>query len=97
MQQVGHEIQAREVDLRDGFSFLIVQLGLFGLYMGASFAPNHVGMPLVSSKLKLDFLRKGLRGLLWSTGLQTFVVLIVMAGVFYLSRPLIPGISQHLR
>ena len=38
--------------------FLIVQLGLFGLYMGASFAPNHVGMPLVSSKLKLDFLRR---------------------------------------
>ena len=29
-----------------------------GLYMGSSFAPNHVGMPLVSSQLKLDFLRR---------------------------------------
>jgi fatty acid desaturase len=26
--------------------------------MGSSFAPNHVGMPLVSPKLKLDFLRR---------------------------------------
>ena len=29
------------------FAFLGVQLGLFGFYMGASFAPNHKGMPLV--------------------------------------------------
>jgi hypothetical protein len=26
--------------------------------MGSSFAPNHIGMPLVSPKLKLDFLRR---------------------------------------
>ena len=26
--------------------------------MGSSFAPNHIGMPLVSAKLKLDFLRR---------------------------------------
>jgi fatty acid desaturase len=26
--------------------------------MGSSFAPNHIDMPLVSSKLKLDFLRR---------------------------------------
>jgi fatty acid desaturase len=41
-----------------GFAFLAVQLAVFGLYMGSSFAPNHIGMPLVSSKLKLDFLRR---------------------------------------
>jgi fatty acid desaturase len=35
-----------------------VQLAVFGLYMGSSFAPNHIGMPLVSPKLKLDFLRR---------------------------------------
>jgi fatty acid desaturase len=35
-----------------------VQLAVFGLYMGASFAPNHIGMPLVSPKLRLDFLRR---------------------------------------
>jgi hypothetical protein len=25
--------------------FLVVQRGLFGVYMGSSFAPNHKGMP----------------------------------------------------
>ena len=38
--------------------FLAVELAVFGLYMGSSFAPNHIGMPLVSPKLKLDFLRR---------------------------------------
>ena len=28
--------------------FLAIQLGLFGLFMGMSFAPNHKGMPIVS-------------------------------------------------
>jgi len=35
-----------------------VELGLFGMYMGASFAPNHKGMPLVPATVKLDFLRR---------------------------------------
>ena len=35
-----------------------LQLALFGLYMGSSFAPNHIGMPLVAGSLKLDFLRR---------------------------------------
>ena len=30
------------------FAFLGVQLAVFGLYMGSSFAPNHVGMPIVA-------------------------------------------------
>jgi fatty acid desaturase len=38
--------------------FLAVQLGLFGFYMGVSFAPNHKGMPLVPRDLTLDFLRR---------------------------------------
>ena len=29
------------------FAFLGVQLAVFGLYMGASFAPNHKGMPIM--------------------------------------------------
>lgn len=41
-----------------GAAFLAVQLGVFGFYMGASFAPNHKGMPLVPSDIKLDFLRR---------------------------------------
>ncbi|MFC0713565.1 fatty acid desaturase family protein [Cellulomonas biazotea] len=40
------------------FAFLGVQLGLFGLYMGAVFAPNHKGMPLVPPDLRIDFLRR---------------------------------------
>lgn len=39
-------------------AFLGVQLAVFGLYMGSAFAPNHIGMPLVSPKLRLDFLRR---------------------------------------
>ncbi|MWB99065.1 fatty acid desaturase family protein [Agromyces seonyuensis] len=39
-------------------AFLGVQLGLFGLYMGLSFAPNHKGMPLVPAGAKLDFLHR---------------------------------------
>src|SRR5690606_2107100 len=38
--------------------FLAVQLGLFGVYMGMSFAPNHKGMPLVPAEVKVDFLRR---------------------------------------
>ncbi len=40
------------------FAFLAVQLSLFGLYMGAVFAPNHKGMPIVPPDAKIDFLRR---------------------------------------
>ncbi|BDV30343.1 fatty acid desaturase family protein [Microbacterium terricola] len=40
------------------FVFLAVQLGLFGFYMGISFAPNHKGMPVVPRDVTLDFLRR---------------------------------------
>jgi fatty acid desaturase len=43
------------------FAFLGVQLAVFGLYMGASFAPNHVGMPIVPRDAKLDFFSKQVR------------------------------------
>ena len=39
-------------------AFLAVQLGVFGMYMGLSFAPNHKGMPIVSKDVKLDFLTR---------------------------------------
>ena len=38
--------------------FLIVHQGLFGLYLGLSFAPNHKGMPTLSSTEQADFLRR---------------------------------------
>lgn len=37
--------------------FVLVQQGLFGLYMGASFAPNHKGMEMLGRDERLDFLR----------------------------------------
>ncbi|MDE0573562.1 acyl-CoA desaturase [Demequina sp. B12] len=40
------------------FAFVGVQLAVFGVYMGASFAPNHKGMMIVDPDVKLDFLSK---------------------------------------
>jgi fatty acid desaturase len=39
-------------------AFLGIQLAVFGVCLGASFAPNHKGMPLVPKTMKLDFLRR---------------------------------------
>ena len=39
-------------------AFIGVQLGLFGVLLGASFAPGHKGMPIVPRTMKLDFLRR---------------------------------------
>jgi fatty acid desaturase len=39
-------------------AFLAVQLGLYGLYMGASFAPNHKGMAVIPPGATVDFLRR---------------------------------------
>ena len=41
-----------------GVAFLAVQLAVFGVYMGASFAPNHKGMPLIPKESNIDFLRR---------------------------------------
>jgi fatty acid desaturase len=38
--------------------FIIVQQGLFGLYLGCSFAPNHKGMPVLDADDRSDFLRR---------------------------------------
>lgn len=38
--------------------FLVVQQGLFGVYMGCSFAPNHKGMPIMGKDEKVDYLRR---------------------------------------
>lgn len=43
------------------FAFLGVQLAVFGVYMGASFAPNHKGMPLLPTGSRVDFLNKQVR------------------------------------
>ncbi|MCR6490661.1 acyl-CoA desaturase [Amycolatopsis sp. OK19-0408] len=39
-------------------AFIAVHQGLWGVYMGCSFAPGHKGMPTYTDKTQLDFLRK---------------------------------------
>lgn len=57
------------------FAFFGVQMAVFGLYMGASFAPNHKGMPILPADSPLDFLSRqiitsrNLKGGWWSTAL----------------------------
>jgi hypothetical protein len=36
----------------------LVQQGLFGFYLGCSFAPNHKGMPILDAADRSDFLRR---------------------------------------
>ena len=74
-----------------------VQLALFGLYMGSSFAPNHIGMPLVSPKLKLDFLRRQVLMSRNITGGR--LISIFMGGLNYqVEHHLFPSMARpHLR
>jgi fatty acid desaturase len=39
-------------------AFIGVQMGVFGFYMGASFAPNHKGMPILETGSRVDFLTR---------------------------------------
>jgi fatty acid desaturase len=39
-------------------AFVLVHQGLFGLYLGCAFAPNHKGMPTLTEADQLDFLRR---------------------------------------
>jgi fatty acid desaturase len=41
----------------EALAFLAVHQGLFGVYMGCSFAPNHKGMPVLGPDERPDFLR----------------------------------------
>lgn len=78
------------------FAFIGVQLAVFGIYMGASFAPNHKGMPIIAADAKLDFFSKqvrtsrNIRGGWWAT--------ILMGGLNYqVEHHLFPSMSRpHL-
>ncbi|WP_194397099.1 fatty acid desaturase family protein [Microbacterium atlanticum] len=77
--------------------FLAVQLGVFGVYMGLSFAPNHKGMPMVPASVKLDFLR---RQVLMSRNIRGNRLLdTVMGGLNYqIEHHLFPSMPRpHLR
>lgn len=75
------------------FAFLGVQLAVFGLLMGASFAPNHKGMPIIAHDAKLDFFSKqvrtsrNIRGGWWAT--------ILMGGLNYqVEHHLFPSMAR---
>ncbi|WP_258371239.1 acyl-CoA desaturase [Curtobacterium sp. MCBD17_021] len=44
-----------------GFAFLGVQMAVFGVMMGGSFAPNHKGMPVIAEGAKIDFFSRQVR------------------------------------
>jgi len=52
-------------------AFFVVQMAVFGLCLGGSFAPSHKGMPIVPPTAKIDFFRRqvlmsrNVRGGLW--------------------------------
>ena len=79
------------------FAVLGVQLAVFGVYMGGSFAPNHIGMPIVEAGVRLDFLNKqvltsrNVAGGWWMTAL--------MGGLNYqIEHHLFPSMPRpHLR
>lgn len=78
-------------------AFLAVQLGIFGFYMGASFAPNHKGMPVVPRDVTLDFLR---RQVLMSRNIRgSRFVDVLMGGLNYqVEHHLFPSMPRpHLR
>jgi fatty acid desaturase len=79
------------------FAFLGVQLGVFGFYMGMSFAPNHKGMPLVPKGVTVDFLR---RQVLMSRNVRGgWFVDVLLGGLNYqVEHHLFPSMPRpHLR
>jgi fatty acid desaturase len=79
------------------FAFLGVQMAVFGVYMGASFAPNHKGMPLIPHGQKVDFFS---RQVLTSRNIRgTRFIEHLMGGLNYqIEHHLFPSMPRpHLR
>ena len=79
------------------FAFLGVQVGLFGVYMGMVFAPNHKGMPLVPKDVRLDFLT---RQVMMSRNVRgPWALDVAMGGLNYqIEHHLFPSMPRpHLR
>jgi fatty acid desaturase len=51
-------VVALVLPLGQALAFVAVQQGVFGLYMGLSFAPNHKGMPMENPEDHWDYLRR---------------------------------------
>ncbi len=73
--------------------FLVVQLAVFGVGLGGSFAPNHKGMPIVPSTMQVDFLQ---RQVLMSRNVRGGpVVDVVMGGLNYqIEHHLFPSMAR---
>jgi len=61
--------------------FVLVQQGLFGLYLGSSFAPNHKGMHILSADDDTDFLRRQVKTSRNVRG--TWLVDVLLGGLNY--------------
>jgi fatty acid desaturase len=74
-------------------AFFAVQMAVFGVCLGASFAPNHKGMPIVPADMRLDFLR---RQVLTSRNVRGNPVLdVAMGGLNYqIEHHLFPGMPR---
>ena len=75
------------------FAFSGVMVAVFGVYMGASFAPNHKGMPVIAPDARLDFFSKqvrtsrNIRGGWWAT--------VLMGGLNYqIEHHLFPSMAR---
>ena len=77
-------------------AFLGVQMAVFGIGMGASFAPNHKGMPTVGRDVKLDFFTKQVRT---SRNIRGWGMSMLMGGLNYqVEHHLFPNMARpHLR
>ena len=77
-------------------AFVGVQLAIFGLYMGATFAPNHKGMPIVPAGVKMDFFSKQVRT---PQHLRRLVGDLLMGGLNYqIEHHLFPSMPRpHLK
>lgn len=78
------------------FAFLGVQLAVFGVYMGASFAPNHKGMPMIPKENRVDFMTKQV---MTSRNIKGFGTTALMGGLNYqIEHHLFPSMARpHLK
>ncbi|GAA4663969.1 fatty acid desaturase family protein [Frondihabitans cladoniiphilus] len=74
------------------FAFVGVQLAVFGFYLGAAFAPNHIGMPIIPEKSRVDFLSKQV---LTSRNIRGHGMTFAMGGLNYqVEHHLFPNMAR---
>lgn len=78
-------------------AFMLINMFVFGLFMGGAFAPNHKGMPVIPEDMKVDFLR---RQVLTSRNIRPGVLMdFFMGGLNYqIEHHLFPSMPRpHLK